>query len=64
MAPPQRVLGLNHRNIVENIQKSSSSEPLASDLVCSIAWWSFICNVGQDHSLTLNQCFKQSGLFK
>ena len=28
MAPPQRVVGLNHW---KNIQKSSSSKPLASD---------------------------------
>ena len=58
MAPPQRVLGLNHRNRY----KVFKSLLLQNHLMFEI-WFVelpggllfFICSVGQDHSLTLNQ---------
>ena len=59
MAPPQRVLGLNHRNrykIFKSLLLQNHLPQMFEIWFVALPGGLFICNVGQDHSLTLNQC--------
>ena len=59
MAPPQRVLGLNHRNrwkIFKSLLQNHLPQMFEIWFVALPGGLLFASNVGQDHSLTLNQC--------